>query len=71
MTLTDPLTRADLHATVDALAIATKKLANVQEEVDKLPKMQAEVDRLKGKLLTMLDKAGFTEEAVELLLAAR
>ncbi len=62
---------ADLHVLVDQLAIAKKKLANVEEEVAKIPPLQEEVARLRAKLFMILDKAGFTEEAVDLLLAAR
>ena len=61
----------DLHVLVNQLAIAKKKLANVEEEAAKVPTFQQEVDRLRAKLLMILDKAGFTEEAIELLLAAR
>jgi len=65
------LFRSLLHSLVDSLAIAKKKLANAEEEAAKVPKLQSEVDRLKSELMTNLDKVGFTEEAVELLLAAR
>lgn len=61
----------DLHLLVDQLAIAKKKLANVEEEVAKVQPLKEEVDRLRLKLLMILDKVGFTEEAIELLLAAR
>lgn len=62
---------SDLHELVDQLAIATKKLKNIQEEVDKLPPAQELVDRLRLKLVGVLDSKGFTEDAVDLLLAAR
>lgn len=62
---------SDLHEIVDQLAIATKKLANVEEEAAKVPGLQEEVNRIRAKLLTILGSKGFTEEAVDLLLAAR
>lgn len=62
---------SDIHSTVDALAIAKKKLAYIDEELAKRPPVQAEVEALQSKLMNMLDKLGFTEEAVTLLLAAR
>ncbi len=71
MTITDPLFKSALHTVVDMLAVAKKKLANVQEEAAKEPKLQAEVDRLTSELTTMLGKVGFDVEVVDLLLAAR
>jgi hypothetical protein len=62
---------ADLHSLVDQLAIASKKLANIEEEAAKLPRAQEEVQILRDRLLTILDKHGFAEDAVDLLLAAR
>jgi hypothetical protein len=63
--------KTEIHGIVDQLAIAKKKLANAEEESAKVPGFQATVDHLKSKLMIILDKAGFTEEAIELLLAAR
>lgn len=61
----------ELHSLVDQLAIATRKLMNLQEEVAKIPQAQATVDQLRAQLLRSIEKQGFTEEAVDLLLAAR
>lgn len=67
MTIPDP----ELHGIVNELAIAQKKLANIEEEVAKLKDAQDKVAVLRAKLVGMLDRSGFTEEAVDLLLAAR
>jgi hypothetical protein len=71
VTFQDPALRAHLHGLVDQLAIAKKKLANAEEEAAKLPALQGETNRLTSELMGTLGKLGFTEEAVELLLAAR
>lgn len=62
---------SDLHEMVEQLTFATKKLASLQEEVAKIAPLQEKVDQLRAKLLATLDKHGFTEEAIDLLLAAR
>ncbi len=62
---------AELHSMVESLAVATKQLKGLQAEAEKVPAAQAKVDELRAKLLGVLDRAGFTEEAVDLLLAAR
>lgn len=62
---------SDLHELVDKLGIATRKLSHIEEEVARLPAAQEEVARLRTKLIASLNKLGFSEEAVDLLLAAR
>lgn len=62
---------ADLHVIVDQLAIAKKKLRDLEERVAGVPALQAEVDQLQARLVIILDRAGFDEAAVDLLLAAR
>jgi len=68
---TDPVLRASLHSTVDSLAVAKKKLANAEEEAAKVQPLTLEVNRIKSELMKLIDNLGFTEEAIELLLAAR
>ncbi len=66
MTLPD-----DLHSLVDRLAVAKKKLGHAEEEVAKMKTLQTEIELLHHKLTLILDKAGFDESAIDLLLAAR
>jgi hypothetical protein len=61
----------DLAQVVDQLAVAKKKLVHMEEAVAKLQAAELLVNQLRARLVTMLGQHGFTEEAVDLLLAAR
>lgn len=62
---------SDLPNLVEQLAIAKTKLDRIEAEVAKLQAAKEEVEKLRERLLLILDQRGFTEEAVDLLLAAR
>lgn len=61
----------DLSKLVEKLAIASKTVKHLEGEAAKLLAARTEMERLKAELVLVLDRAGFTEDAVELLLAAR
>lgn len=61
----------DLHNIVNSLAIAKKKLANIEEEMLKIDPLQAEINELTARLAKVCTDANLPVEAINLLLAAR
>lgn len=61
----------NLHELVEKLAIARKKLTQLEVEALKIPAAKNEFDTLRAELLKYLESEGFPEETVELLIAAR
>lgn len=62
---------SDLASVVNDLAVAQKKVAYYEEKLAGKAAAEADVTRLRARLLHILDQLGFPEEAAELLLAAR
>ncbi len=62
---------SNLHELVEKLAIAKKKLTQLETEALKIPLAKNEFDNLRAELVKYLETEGFPEETVELLIAAR
>lgn len=62
---------SNLHELVEKVAIAKKKLTQLETEALKIPAAKNEFETLRAELSQILGKEGFPEETVDLLLAAR